>query len=346
MPRKRNRENAGFPTGWKWSHGAIYYNVPRGLESLWDGKKTFRLGSSVMEAYITWAQRLGSSHEARTVGDLLVRYLREITYAKPPQSRKSDLRSYKILYETFHDTPINAITPLDIYKYLDKRSAKIAGRREKAMLSHAYTKAVEWGYVERHPFRGEVRLEGEEARTRYVTDDELAQIMNLKPKKKGDPLLTIQAYLRLKMLIGLRQGDMLRLPQFRGKIGDIIPLTTQKTGKRIELEVTEAVHLALRDCMAVRPKDIAPWLFCNRLGKPYFNDQTGDASSWQSNWQRFKKRVKDELGIEGFTEHDFRAKVGSDQPDAESAQKLLTHDSVATTRRAYRRKPERIRPVR
>lgn len=345
MPRKRNRDNNGFPSGWRWMNGKIRYRVPKGCESYWDGKKQFTLGKTLNEAYRVWSERLGNTQDANTVGDLLQRYFREISSKKPPQSIKSDRRCYNELTKAFHNVPINEITALDIYRYIDKRSAKIAARREKAMLSHAYTKAIEWGYIAKHPFKGEVRLEGEKARDRYITDAEYEKILAMKPKrKKGDPIVTIQAYLRLKMLLGLRQGDMLRLSQFRGKIGDIIPITTQKTGKKIEIEVTAAVYDELKACMAIRPRDLAPWLFCNRLGKPYFS-KDGEASGWQSNWQRFKKRVKDELGIDGFTEHDFRAKVGSDAPTKERAQELLTHDNVATTVRAYRRRPERLKPV-
>lgn len=345
MPRKRNPENRGLPPRCRWLHGAIYYQVPPGLEPQWEGKKTFRLGKTLSVAYSEWAKRCEAKKKIITIGDLLQRYFLEISPLKPFQSLKSDTRCYKELQPAFQDMYLEDITPRDIYQYVDRRSAKIAARRERSFLSHAFTKAVEWGLIDKHPFKGEVRMKGEKARTRYITDDEFSRIMEMKPKRKGDPLLTIQAYLKLKDLTGLRQGDILRLPNFRGKVGDVIPVTTQKTGKRIEIEVTEAVYIALKDCMAVRPKDIAPWLFCNRLGHPYFN-KDGDASSWQSNWQRFKKRVAEELGITGFTEHDFRAKAGSDQEDDESARKLLTHDNIATTRKAYRRKPERIRPAR
>lgn len=41
-----------------------------------------------------------------------------------------------------------------------------------------------------------------------------------------------------------------------------------------------------------------------------------------------------------FTEHDLRAKVGSDAESLERAQQLLTHASASTTKRIYRRKPE------
>jgi integrase len=78
-------------------------------------------------------------------------------------------------------------------------------------LSHALTKAVEWGYIDRHPFKGEVRLKGEKARTRYVEDWEVVECLSLKPLRKTGSVLAAQAYIRLKPLTGMRRGDMLRL---------------------------------------------------------------------------------------------------------------------------------------
>lgn len=358
--RSRNKENAGTPARWRTVHGAWYYRVPPGQEAQWDNKKQFRLGGDLNEAYATWSKRLGSTQQIMTIGQLLERYYREVSSQKAPQTYRGDGRHMKALLVVFKDVGLSDLTPQDIYKYIDKRDAKIAARREKSMLSHAYTKAVEWGYVNSHPFKGEVRLKGEKPRTRYVEDWEVQEVYAMKPKrKKGDPLVVIQAYLELKYLSGLRQSDLLRLPEYRGKVGDYLRISIHKrpgdSPKLIDLEVTAAMHQALTGCMAVRPRDIAPWLFCTRRGEPYFDETTGEASGWHSNWQRFmdrvvgneKHKIVAETSIkERFTEHDIRAKAGSDAESKERAQELLTHDSVATTMRAYRRKAEKVRPLR
>ena len=49
---------------------------------------------------------------------------------------------------------------------------------------------------------------------------------------------------------------------------------------------------------------------------------------------------------ERFTEHDLRAKCASDAESLERARELLAHADPATTRRIYRRRPERVRPLR
>lgn len=340
MPRKRNPENRGFPARWQVSHGAIFYQVPKGLEKLWDNKRKFLLGHTQAEAYATWAQRGCQSMSVFTIGDLLERYYKEVTGLKPPQSIKSDRRCMRELQTAFHDVRIEDLTPQHIYKYIDRRSAKIAARREKSMLSHAFTKAVEWGYISKHPFKGEVRLKGETSRTRLVEDWEIDEIMKLAPKKKGDPTRLLQAYIKLKIAMPIRKGDMLRL-NVNKFTEQGIPVTHGKTGKRTiynwKPEITEAVAA----CKDARPKDICQWLFCNRMGQPYFNDKEGTTSGFDSIWQRFMKRILEETKItERFTEHDIRAKAGSDATDVEEARKLLGHETVAMTNRAYRRAPE------
>lgn len=339
MPKPRNPENRGFPARWQATHGAIYYQVPPGLEKYWDGKKKFRLGTTRAQAYREWSKRVERTDDVVNVGDLLQRYLIEVTSEKPPESRKGDVRAHKMLLLAFHDVLLEDITPQEIYKYLDKRSAKIAARREKSMLSHAFTKAVEWGYIKKHPFKGELRLKGEVARTRYVEDWEIAEIMKMKPRRKGDVIEIVQKYIAIKNELGLRQSDMLLL-DITSFTDEGIPVKTSKTGKSVVFtwypRLTELVDQAKKS----RPVDISRYLFCTRRGRAYTPD------GWRSIWQRFMERVLTETKVkERFTEHDLRAKAGSDAPTKERASELLTHDSVATTVRAYRRKPERIRPV-
>ena len=57
--------------------------------------------------------------------------------------------------------------------------------------------------------------------------------------------------------------------------------------------------------------DIGPWLFCNKFGKSYIDEETGEASGWDSIWGRFMDRLLAETKVkERFTEHDLRAKAG------------------------------------
>lgn len=348
MPVKRNKENEGLPARWKLQHGAYYYRVPPGLEALWDGKQMFRLGKTLPEAYKTWADRLGGADRARTVGQLLDRYLLEVVPTKAPTTQANNQIFIKALRKAFGDAPLGAIKPRHVYQYVDKRTKKIAAHREIEILSHAYTKAVQWGYLDRHPFKGEVRLEGEAPRTRYVEDWELLEALALEPKRKSGSVGMIQAYLRVKLLTGLRRGDMLRLAMV-DLAEDGIHVTPGKTekssGKRIIIDWSDELHAAVDAAKAVRPV-LSPYLFCNRRGACYVKED-GTANGWDSIWQRFMDRLLSDTKIkQRFTEHDIRAKCASDAETLEHARALLAHADGRTTKRVYRRKPERVKPLR
>ncbi len=123
MPRLRNKENRGLPARWRHFHGAYYYHVPRGLEELWEGKKQFRLGSSLPEAYRTWADRVTVAHEARTIGQLLDRYAAEVVPTKALTTQAGNALHIAQLRRVFGRMAIAALRPRHIYGYVDKRDA-------------------------------------------------------------------------------------------------------------------------------------------------------------------------------------------------------------------------------
>lgn len=350
MPRKRNKENEGLPARWKAEHGAYFYQVPPGLEDRWDGKKKFRLGASLPEAYAEWAKRLEVVDVARTISTLLDRYALEVVPTKGVRTQVENNRAIRNLRAVFGAMALTAIQPQHIYKYVDtRRKTRIAANRAVDVLSHAFTKAVEWGCIARHPFKGEVRLEGEKPRTRYVEDWELIEVLALDSKRKKGSVLMLQAYIRLKLLTGLRRGDLLRLRSADMKNADGMHVTPHKTenstGKRQIYEWTPELRQAVDTALSVRPVDISPWLFCTRKGECYINEKKGTASGWDSVWQRFMERVETETTIKDrFTEHDLRAKCASDAETLEHARALLAHADSRVTDRIYRRKPERVMP--
>ena len=360
MPRVRNKENRGLPARWRHFHGAYYYHVPRGLEELWDGKKQFRLGSSLPEAYRVWAERVTIAHEARTIGQLLDRYAAEVVPTKALTTQAGNALHIAQLRRVFGRMAIAALRPRHIYGYVDKRDAKntadeqpprrarVAAHREIEVLSHAFTKAVEWGYIDRHPFKGEVRLAGEKPRDRYVEDWEVIECLALDSRRKSGSVLAIQAYMRLKLMTGMARGDLLRLEAANLKADGIHiqrHKTAGSTGKRTIYEWTPELREAVERAKAARPA-LSPFLFCKRDGKGYVDEATGEAHGWDSMWQRFMDRVLAETNVKTrFTEHDLRAKCASDADTLEHARALLSHADARTTAAIYRRKPERVRPL-
>jgi integrase len=363
MPRKRSKENQGLPLRWRLTHGAYYYQVPPGLEHLWDNKKTFRLGTKLHEAYQVWSTRLGHITEAKTINQLLDRYALEVIPKKAAASQISNQNQIQMLRKVFGSQPLLPFPPKLVYQYVDKRSVKktdpdtgkvtggrIAAHREIELLSHAYTKAVEWGYIDRHPFKSEIRLTGEAPRDRYVEDWEIIEVLSLEPFRASGSVLMIQAYLRIKLLTGMAQGDLLRLTEDNLKedgIHNQRHKTKSSTGKRTIYEWSKELRNAVAEAKKTKTHKTSPYLFCNREGACYINEATGKAPGWKSMWQRFMQRVIEETKVtEHFTEHDLRAKVASDAQSLEHARSLLSHADSRTTDKIYRRKAERVSPLR
>jgi integrase len=362
MPRKRNKENQGLPARWRFFHGAYYYLVPPKLKHMWDGKSSFRLGTKLHEAYKVWAERIQNDAEVKTIGQLLDRYALQEIPTKAPASQTSNLNQMKVLRRVFGKQPILPFSPQLVYQYVDRRSVKkkdpetgrvtggrIAAHREIELLSHAYTKAVEWGLIDRHPFKNEVRLKGEKPRDRYVEDWEIVEALRLDSKRKRGSVLMIQAYLRLKLLTGMAQGDLLRLQDVHLKedgIHNQRHKTANSSGKKTIYEWSPELKAAVTMAKSCRSSHRTAFLFCNRYGEGYVNEETGKAPGWKSMWQRFMDRVIAETKVtEHFTEHDLRAKVASDAKSLDHARALLAHADIRTTDRIYRRKAEVVKPM-
>lgn len=345
---KRLKENKPLPSRWVLKHGAYYY-LPSGEQRhLWDGKTWFRLGSTLAEAYRVWAQRVEAPARITNIGDLLERYLLEVVPKKAPKTATENLRQIKRLLPVFGKMNIQDLEPQHIYQFVDKRQAKVSAKREIEVLSHACTKAVQWGLIKSHPFKGQVRLEGEKPRTRYVEDWELQAAFSIQPRKKVGSVRMVQAYLQLKMLTGLRQRDLLLMTTDSLKEDGIhvSPSKTQGTsGKKVIYTWTPQLRIVADVALLARPYQ-GDFIFCNRHGNSYVKED-GTATGFGNIWQKFMLRVLAETDVkERFTEHDLRAKVASDAETIEYAKQLLTHSDIKMTQRVYRRKPELIKPTR
>lgn len=342
----------GLPARWTLRHGAYYYIVPPGREADWDGKRWFRLGKTLNDAYVEWARRIGQPSRQRivTIHQLLDRYAIQEVPKKALGTQRDQIRMIGNLKAVFGTMYAEDLKPVHVYQYVEARTAKVAARREIEVLSHAFTKSVQWGVMEAHPFKGEVRLEDKPTpRTRYVEDWEVEELLALEPRKRTDALPMLQAYVRLKLLTGLRQRDLLLLTMSDLK-DDGIHVTPSKTknstGKRVVYAWTPELRSAVDGCIAAR-RALSPYLICDGKGQCFVDAKTGRANDFNNAWQRLMKRVLSETRVtERFCEHDLRAKVASDADSVERAQELLTHADSKVTERVYRRKAAVIKPAR
>lgn len=341
VPKARKSENKGLPARWRFKHGAYYYRVPKELSELWDGKKEYRLGKTLNEAYKTWAEKLELFSDAKTMAELFDRYTLEVIPTKAFKSQESNNLSIRKLKPVFGHMPIEAVKPKHVYQYLDLRGkeGKRAANMDTEVLSHCFTKAIEWGLTENHPIKGKVRKFSRPPRRRYVEDWEIEEALKVASS-------FIRNYIRLKLLTGLRRGDMLSI-----KLSDLkedgVHVTPRKTanssGKSLIIEWSEELRFAVNEIKSSSKKINSIWLFHTNKGQPYIKED-GTANGFDSIWRRFINKALSETKLqERFTEHDLRAKVASDIEE-NHARCLLGHTTLDITKRVYRRKPEIVKP--
>lgn len=332
----RKPQNKGLPQRWSIRHGAYYYEPPESVRHLWDGKSLFRLGKTLSEAHAKFAEMVGvHDRNIHTIGHLLDRYLIEVVPTFKPTTQQSEKTYIKKLRSVFGDVPVTSLEPQHVYKYFDTRKAKTSARNEVGVLSNAFSNAVKWGVIKKHPFKGEVTLKGaKKPRDRYVTDDEIKTCLKFEGRAKS--IKVVQAYIELKLLIGCRKADILRI-----KMSDIdthLNVFTSKSEKPMAFELTPALTEAIEKAKSLRPV-LSPYLFCTHRGECMVTE-SGRTGAFDYIWREFLAKV----GVAHFTEHDLRRKAGSDQVTLERASELLGHSDIKVTKRHYRAKAQIVKP--
>jgi len=347
-PKKRSFENKGLPARWRLRGGAYRYQVPPGLEHLWDGKKEFTLGKTLPEAHRVWASRVESVNNIQTMADLFTRYARDVLPTKKASTARGQASLIIKLSAVFGELRPQDVKASHAYSYHDRRTAKTAAKREIELLSHTLTKAVHWGVIDRNPLTG-LELETSKKVKRETTDADIECLLSLNPintdsrgrKTHNLGVSVVQAYVKFKLLTGMRRTDILRLKMSNLK-EDGVYFEVSKTGTELVIEITEALREAIDECKSVRPVHLSPYLFCTRRGEPYIQEDA-TANGFESMWQRVMAKLP---AKHRFAERTLRNKASNDAESLEHAQQLLAHSDQRTTKKNYRTKAERVRPIR
>lgn len=320
MGRKR-RKNRELPER-VYLRGRQYVYLPHGQT------KYIALGHTLAEAMEGYARlmRGATMRPPKTIGDCMDDYMQSPDFARLSDRTRDDYtRDIGRLRAVFGHMPPADLIPPDLYAYLYSRPV-VRGNRELAVMANVIGMAIRAGLIDRNPCR-EVKRGREVKRTRLPT---VAEVMTF-AEQAGEQ---IDLYCRLKLMTGLRMGDMLRLD--RHMIGeDALTIRTGKTGKTMSFAFQNAEGAStgllelLRGILALRRRIGSMALFCTREGQHYTPD------GWKSIWQR-RMAAYVAAGGEHFREHDIRATAGKrkeDEQGREEARKLLGHDLESTTAR-------------
>jgi len=294
------------------------------------------LGRDYGAALIKYAEIVGEPPKVRTVADLLAQYVEHASGRCAPATITNYQASMVNLCKVFGAVAIVDVAPADVYRYV-VTLGNVQANRDRALLSAAYTHARRTGAVPKDfddPTKGLHYRNPETPKQRYVSDDEHAALVAAASPK----LAVIQRFL---YLTGMRQGDALRV-----QIADIddegIHYVASKTGKRSVVLWTDELRACVDDALRLWRRFGRVWLF---ESKPKGLHAARGVGPYTPSGLRALFRVaRAKAGVEGVTLHDLRRKAGSDV-DEVHAQEILGHADPKTTRRHYRAKPTRVRPV-
>lgn len=307
--------------------GNIWYHVSGTLPRVWT-----KLSSDRAEALRLWAQREGVREDdsIKLFSVVARRYVREVLPTKAPTTRRDNEKELANLLKVFAHMPIDAIAPTHIREYLDIRgqTAKVRANREKALFSHIYNNAREWGYTTApNPCQG-VRGYRETGRSRYVTDEEFDRV-------RAKAHFTVIDAMDLALLTGQRPADVLKLK--RSDIRDgALWVVQNKTGMRLGIEITGELAAVIARIKARSKKAISDFLI---------QDENGQPLTQHALRSRFDK-ARELAGVD-FQFRDIRAKAATDTGDLAHSQKLLAHKNRGMTEHYVKaRKGERVKPLR
>lgn len=341
MGRKRTKDK-DLPQRWTRKHGAIYYQVPPGKESSWDGKKWFRLGDNEAEAFRVWSERIDERENILTFNQLCDRYLLQHTPTCRPKTQVHQQRAIKNLRSSYGECDITEFQSEWAFQYYEKRkeSGVSAANTDIKTLSHLFTKAIEWGALKNseHPIRGLQIKQADNVRDRYIEDWEIEQALSVASD-------FLRLYVAFKLMTGMDKASILSIQISDLTDDGIISGRVKTKGKQRLYKWTPELRLCVSKIRAIPRPINSMWLFCTRQGQPYIKE-SGYTSAFDSMWKRFMTKALGDTGLqERFTEHDLRAKAASDQESLKLAQHLLGHADSKITKKVYRRKMEIVTPA-
>lgn len=328
-PRKHNKH---LPRGMLQRRGTYFY--VRG-DNPW-----VNLGREFGPALVRYAGIVGTAPQVTTVGDAIAHYLEwGATRAQGPLA-PATLEGYRQsaanLAPVFGHMGLTDLTSAHVYRYLTERG-NVQANRDRALLSAAYSHARRIGALPKladDPTKGLEYRNAETPRQRYVTDAEMSTLLAAASPK----LATIARFIELT---GMRQGDALRV-RLEDLDAEGIHYQQGKTGARLVILWSPELEAVVEDAKRLWRRFGRVWLFEShpKTGKREVGPYT--PSGLRAMW----RRVRVKSGVMDARLHDLRRKAGSDVATEQDAQRLLGHADGKVTRRHYRAKADRVKPVR
>ena len=317
MVRKR-KSRFDLPPRLYEHHGSYWYR-PR-----YD--KPINLGRDLVAAKLRWVELDNPASESGSLAALLDWYLVEVAPKKAPRTYADNIKEAVNLKSGLGHIPFRELRPHHIATYRDTRAldAPIRANREKALLSHVFTKAIERGWVDLNPCTG-VKRNPEHKRERYIEDEEFWKVYNLAER-------SVQRMMILIYRTAQRPEDLLKCgPANIKKVrsGDseikVLRIIQNKTGATVDVRIEGDLADLVDECLS--GKIVHSYFVNTRQGKRY---------TYSGITSMFTRYVKSSL-VPDFGMYDLKGKAATDMfrnhVPLEQIQHLLGHKSITTTER-------------
>lgn len=266
------------------------------------------------------------------------RYIKEVIPTKSYATQKGNLLELDKLYEFFDNppAPLDKIEAIHIRQYMDWRKI-IRANREKALFSHIWNKAREWGYTNKENPCAGIKGFKEKGRKNIYIEDEIFDAVYLHAS------VPLKNAMTLAYLTGQRPSDVLKMSETDIK-DNALTVTQNKTDKRIRINIQGELSTLITKLMTRKENHKVRCLnlIVDESGQPV------TLRTLQGHFYRARKAAG--INPAAFQFRDLRGKAGTDKTessgDIRQAQRQLGHSSITTTEHYIRgRKGEKTTPT-
>lgn len=301
-------------------------------------RKEIALGKNYAEAIRKWAELEGDAQKRAssliTIKHLADTYIERVLPTKAARTQRDNLIELEWLMQFFGKppAPLDEIRPVHVRQYLDWRTKDGTGyaraNRERALLSHMWNKAREWGMTDReNPCKGIAGFTEKGRGDVYIEDEVFNAVYNMADQPLRDAL-------DLAYLTAQRPADVIKMSEEDIHNG-VLEVQQGKTGKKLRINIKGALsQLLMRIRDRKRPLKVHSLrLIVNEAGRSI------TAETIRSRFDKARIKAAAEhprlaAAIKNYQFRDLRAKAGTDKEaagDISQAQKLLGHSSVVMT---------------
>ena len=305
MPRTRDKDKNRFPpnlykVGDSWMIDFVFHGQ-RYRENIGPVSRTIaketrdRRKSAAAEGHL----EVGPKVQDLLFEKACEKYLEWYEVNREPNSYMRHFYSAKHLNAFFGKRRLSAVSAFLIEKYKMERKAADAEpatiNRELSMLGNLFTKAIQWKFAKSNPTVGVPHFKEDNARNRYLTEDEARQVLTCcAPPLRLLVLAAMHTGFRASELRSLKWSSV----DFQNGSVTVVSAYSKNDDTRT-VPMTPDLESALRNVYDDREPNPEEPVFLNRDGQPW--------KSWRS---AFEKALKDS-GIHDFRFHDLRHCFGS-----------------------------------